>query len=394
MDTQIFLSGFGIASVLGAVVQKTHFCTLGAVSDWVNFGDTHRLRAWFLAMAVAISGVVVLESLGLISLEATHPPYRTGNFAWPRFLLGGFLFGAGMALAGGCAMKNLVRLGGGNLKSLVVLAVLGGFAYLMTRTGVYSLLFHGWIAPLSIDLTRLGVAGQDLGSLLAGTADPARARLMTGGGVAGLLFFLVARSPGFRRNADQIWGGAVVGLSVVAGWCLTGGPLGREWVAAAEWMHEPPVGVGVQSFTFVNPMSEALVYLGDLGNRGLLTFGVVALVGVIGGAFAYAVLSGRFCMEWFVSWADFRRHLTGGALMGVGGVLAMGCTIGQGVTGVSTLALGSFLALGSMILGSATTMKVVYYRMLYEDASLWDALLSALADFRILPEFMRRLQAL
>jgi len=80
--------------------------------------------------------------------------------------------------------------------------------------------------------------------------------------------------------------------------------------------------------------------------------------------------------------------------MGIGGVLAMGCTIGQGITGISTLALGSFLALGAIILGSATTMKVLYYKMLYEDASVFDALLSGWVDLHILPRSLRRLDAL
>ena len=119
---QVLLLVFGIALVLGAVCQKTHFCTLGAVSDWINMGDSGRMRSWVFAMAVALGGVAILEATGTISLSGEiFPPYRTANFAWLRYLIGGFLFGVGMTLGSGCSNKTLVRIGGGNVKSLAVL---------------------------------------------------------------------------------------------------------------------------------------------------------------------------------------------------------------------------------------------------------------------------------
>jgi uncharacterized membrane protein YedE/YeeE len=390
IHSQILIGAFLIASFLGAAVQRSHFCTLGAVSDWVNMGDTGRLRAWFLAIAVALSGALVLEVLALVDFRQTRPPYRTVNFAWVRYLLGGLIFGVGMVLASGCTSKNLVRLGGGNLKAFIVLIVVGLSAYLMTRTGFYAVMFHSWMQPLSVDLAALGMSGQDIGAVIAAEwGDVEEIRAIAAGGLAVLAFYVVFRSKDkdFRRSFDNVLGGAAVGISVVLGWYLTGGPWGRAWLEAVASMDEPPAGVGVQSYTFVNPMAEILVYLGRLGDGRFLTFGIV-------GAFFYSALSRRFRIEWFVSWADFLRHLSGGALMGIGGVLAMGCTIGQGVTGVSTLALGSILALGAIILGSATTMKIEYYRMLYEDASLIDALLSGWADMHLVPQSLRRLEAL
>ena len=119
---QVLGAVFLIAVLMGAVVNKTHFCTMGAVSDWVNIGDTGRMRAWVFAMAVSLLGVVALEAAGVLNLNSdTFPPYRSASFAWPRYVVGGLMFGFGMVLASGCGNKTLVRVGSGNLKSLVVL---------------------------------------------------------------------------------------------------------------------------------------------------------------------------------------------------------------------------------------------------------------------------------
>jgi uncharacterized membrane protein YedE/YeeE len=395
-NLQVLLGGFVIALILGAVANKTHFCTMGAVSDWVNIGDSGRMRAWLLALTVALLGVLVLENLGLVTFDDTRPPYRTANFAWARYLVGGMLFGIGMTLASGCGNKNLVRIGGGNLKAVVVVLVAGYFAYLMTRTDFYGIVFHSWVQPIAINLGAAGVVGQDLGSLAAAFTgdDPGMLRLVIGGGLALLLLIVLFRSADFRANRDNLFGGTVVGLCVLGAWYLTGGTLGQSAIEEAEWMDIRPDGVGVQSYTFINPMGEALYFVANGASRTLLTFGVVAFAGVIMGSFLYALFSRGFRIEWFTSLADFVRHVIGGALMGIGGVLAMGCTIGQGITGVSTLALGSILALGAIILGSAATMKVQYYKMLYEDASFGAALTSGLVDLHLLPRGMRKLEAL
>src|SRR5688572_32021956 len=115
IHVQLLGAVFAVAVVLGAVTSKTNFCAMGAVSDWVNIGDTGRMRAWVFAMAVALVGVIVLETVGAINLSnETFPPYRSANFAWPRYIIGGLMFGFGMVLASGCGNKTLVRVGAGN----------------------------------------------------------------------------------------------------------------------------------------------------------------------------------------------------------------------------------------------------------------------------------------
>ncbi len=397
ITTQVVLAGGLMAVVLGAVVNKTNFCTMGAVSDWVNMGDTGRMRAWFMAMAVAILGVAAFEAVELLDTGTSRVPYRGSLFFWPRYLLGGLMFGVGMTLASGCGNKNLVRIGGGNLKSVLVVLVAGAMAYLMTKTDFYGTVFHSWMAPISPDLSRFEIGDQSLGTLLGslfGVENPASLNLwvaiLLGLGMLAVVF----RSRDFRSSLDLVLGGLVVGLVVLGGWYVTGGPMGQEWMEAVEFMDEPPPSTGTQSYTFINPMGETLSYLADPANTSLITFGVAALFGVIVGSFLWALVSRSLRLEWFVDLRDFVTHMIGAVLMGVGGVLALGCTIGQGVTGVSTLALGSFLAMGAIILGSALTMKVQYYKLVYEEeASFGKALITGLVDLHLLPEGMRRLEA-
>ncbi len=393
----LLLTAFVMSVVLGFVTNKTNFCTMGAVSDWVNMGDTGRLRAWLGALAVAILGVTILESMAIFDLNESRIPYRSSNFAWPRYLLGGLMFGVGMSLAGGCASKNLVRLGGGNLKSLIVVVVIGAFAYLMTRTDFYGIVFLTWMGPLTPDLAQMGADTQEMAVVagaLTGAENVDTLRWIIGGLlVLGLGAFAVS-SADFRRNADNWIAAIVVGGMVVGGWYLTGGPAGQEWIEAAEFADRPPEGVGVQSFTFVNPAADLLAWVMQGGDQAYLTFGIALLFGMIVGSAVYAVFNRGFRIEWFSSWGDFMRHIVGGALMGLGGVLALGCTVGQGVSGFSSMALGSPIAMVAIMLSSALTIKTEYYKILYEDASTGAAFVSALADMRLVPQSMRKLEAL
>ncbi|RDH90508.1 MAG: hypothetical protein DIZ77_12725 [endosymbiont of Seepiophila jonesi] len=404
VTTQVILLGGVVASIMGFVAAKTNFCTMGAVSDWINMGDTNRLRTWFLAMVVGIVGVMVLEGLGLFSLDSTRPPYRSSMFPLVDYVLGGLMFGVGMTLASGCGNKTLLRIGGGNLKSIIVFLIAGTMAYFMTHTlsaetdkTLYSILFFPWTRHFTLDLP----ANQDLGSLLAVItgADTGMLRLEMGGLLATIISFVIFRSADFRRSGEILLSGLVIGICVLFAWYITGSLLfGEEgtWLEATEWLEgdERPVGIGVQSFTFINPMGETLAYMANPGNSLLITFGVGALVGVLLGSFAYALVSRSFRIEWFYDLRDFINHAIGAVLMGVGGVLAVGCTIGQGISGVSTLSLGSMLALASIILGSALTMKVQYYKLVYEDEATFPAaLLSGMVDLKLLPEQLRKLEA-
>ncbi|HAN57218.1 MAG TPA: hypothetical protein DCQ77_13970 [Betaproteobacteria bacterium] len=375
---------FGIAFILGAVVNKTNFCTMGAVSDWVNMGDTGRMRAWLLAIAVAMLGVVMLEYFGKVSLDGAYPPYRGAQFIWAENLLGGLLFGIGMTFASGCGNKSLIRIGGGNIKSIFVVLIIGVIAYFMTNPfpgsdkTLFTVLFFDWLRPLAVNLS----GHQDLGTLIAGADQAVKARLIIGGALGLAILAWVFKSADFRSSRDNILGGLVVGLAVLAAWYVTSHVMVKvdgdthtlvEYVQQWDFLASSDAGkpadsrpLSAQSFTFINPMGQTLGYAASGFKHDLLTFGVMALLGVIAGSLVWSLFSRSFRIEWFASGKDFINHGFGAVLMGFGGVLALGCTIGQGITGVSTLALGSFITLFAIIAGSALTMKIQYMLMMRE----------------------------
>jgi hypothetical protein len=358
-----------------------------------------------------VLGVAFLEYAGLVDATGTFPPYRAGNLIWAENILGGLMFGVGMTLASGCGNKTLIRIGGGNLKSVVVFAIIALIAYFMVNPfpgsdqTLMSVLFYDWIRPLSADLGE----SQDLGYLIAGEAA-AGGRLVIGVSLGLILVAFALRSSDFRGNRDNILGGLVVGLAVLGAWYLSSatgvetedGVLSlsgyyEEWDMLADSEEGKPAQgrpLAAQSYTFINPMGQTLGFAAAGFERALLTFGVVAVFGVVLGSLLWALVSRSFRIEWFGSWQDALNHIIGAVLMGFGGTLAMGCTIGQAITGVSTLALGSMLTFGAIFLGSALTMKVQYYKMVYEDeATLGKALITGLVDLHLLPESLRKLDA-
>jgi len=371
VNEKVALLAFGLGLLFGAVGQRTNFCTMGAVSDWVNLGDKNRLRAWLLAIGVAVLATGGLQWTGRIDLQQSI--YLTPNFGWLGHLAGGLLFGIGMTLASGCGQRTLVRLGGGNLKSLLVLLVLGITAY-MTLRGVLALIRINLFEMANVDLAARGMAGQGLPEWMSRATGSEDVRLVSlvvaillGGGLA--VYALAAGS--FRRSFDDVLAGITIGLIVAAGWYVTG-VVGFDDFDPTR----------LESFTFVAPTGESIMYLMTF-TGSTIGFGIAAVFGVILGSFLYAVVSGRFRIEAFASAGDMVRHVWGAALMGFGGVLALGCTIGQGVTGVSTLATGSILTLVSIVFGSALTMKTEYH-MLDGDGG-FRALRLALADMHLAP---------
>ncbi len=404
-------STFAIALVMGAVVNKTNFCTMGAVSDWVNMGDTGRMRAWVFAIAVGVLGVMGLEAAGLVNVTSTFPPYRQSNLVWLENVLGGVLFGIGMTLASGCGNKTLIRIGGGNIKSVMVLLIIAVIAYYMINPfpgsdkTLYSVLFYSWTNPAAVALST----NQDLGAMLFGE-NVATGRLVMAAIIGVVLLLWAFKSADFRGSFDNILGGLVVGLAILAAWYVTSnikidadGDILAMQAYAQDWdLYAPAEAVkpastaalAAQSFTFINPMGQTLGYAMKGFDNTLLTFGIMALAGVIAGSLLWALLSRSFRIEWFASFRDFANHFIGAILMGFGGVLAMGCTIGQAVTGFSTLALGSILTFIAIVLGSAVTMKVQYYKMVYEgEATFFKAFITALVDLKLLPAGMRKLEA-
>lgn len=339
---------FLLAGAYGAVSHRTGFCTMGAIADVVTFGDRQRLRAYVLAIVTAIAGAQALQAADLVDLSRSI--YAAPRLAWIAHVTGGFAFGAGMTLASGCGSRNLVRLGGGNLKSLFVLLVLGISAYATLR---------GVLAPLRVhvlEAPRIAFDGPATLPALAGVAGPWLAGVLVVLGAAWCL-----RDAGFRAARAE-WSGAVaIGLLIVGGWFVTGhvgfvpeDPDTLEAVYAGSTTGRP------ESFTFVGPVAfalELLMWWTDASRH--VTFGIAAVGGTLAGAAIHALATRRFRWELFASPADLGRHALGAALMGFGGVTALGCSIGQGITGLSTLAFGSMLTLIAIVAGCVLTLQIL-----------------------------------
>ncbi len=366
---KVALWGFWGAFLFGIIAHKTHFCTMGAISDWINMGSLRRLRAWLLAMAVALLVSQLLQAIGWIDLSASI--YLSTKFGIGGHIVGGFLFGIGMTLGGGCGQRTLVRTGGGNLKSLVVLLVLGLTAYVTLRgllAGVRIEVFD----PLSIDLSEYGLADQSFTGVVATMSGFAPESVQKGLAViVGLaLLIYVLKDKDFRTSGDGIASGLVVGLLVAGAWFVTG-VVGND-------DFDP---VRLETLTFIAPVGNMLNYL-MTWTGSTIGFGIAVVFGVLAGSLAYAVASGNFRIETFSSRSDMLNHLYAGALMGFGGVLSLGCTIGQGVGGFSTLALGSVVSIVFIVFGCALTIKMQFYML---DDGFTGSLRQSLADLRLLP---------
>jgi hypothetical protein len=352
---------FALAFVFGAVGNRTQFCTMGAVSDWVAMGDLTRMRMWLLAIAVALLGASALHLAGLVDLSKSI--YPSPNFTWLSHLVGGFLFGVGMTLGSGCGSKTLIRVGAGNLKSLVVYVFLGIAAY-MTLRGILGAFRVGVLEKATIALPT----GQDLPSLLSlltGVSAGVWMALLALA-IAGALVAFVYAGRQFRSSFDYTLGGVVSGLVVVGGWYVSGhvGHVAEDPNTLQEAFVATSTG-RMEAFSFVAPLAFTLEYLMLWTDKSrVITFGIASAAGVIAGSLAYALATRTFRWEGFRDAEDTALHMVGGILMGFGGITALGCTIGQGISGLSTLALGSIITFAAIIAGSAATVKWQYWRLM------------------------------
>jgi uncharacterized protein len=360
--TLVVTGAFALAFIFGAVANKANFCTMGAVSDIVNMGHWGRMRMWLLAIAVAIVGANGLAAAGLIDLSKSV--YQRPTLNWLSLLLGGVLFGVGMSLAGGCANKNLIRVGGGSVRSLVVLTFLAISGY-MTLKGLFGQWRATLLDPVAIDLGRFGLKDQSLASMLAqaGGMAPKTALLALMSVIAlGLLVF-VFKDRRFRANPTQWLAGLAIGAVVTGGWYVSGHLGFGENPETMEMVYFATNTRTIESLSFVAPLAYSLELLMLWTDKSLhVSFGIATALGVVLGSLAWALASRSFRWEGFASLADLRDQLVGAVLMGFGGVTAMGCTVGQGLSGVSTLALGSFIALAGIIGGAAATLKYITWR--------------------------------
>ena len=325
------LAAVGLAGglLLGLAARIGRFCTLGAIEDAIYGNDLTRLRMWGVAIGVAICGSFALSALGLLETEATI--YLSFAFQPIAAALGGVMFGYGMALAGNCGYGALARLGGGDLRSFVIVLVMGLAAF----------------ATISGPLAYMRVAAfpPAAPSGMPGIAQGLAAALGLGADGIGFAIGLCVlagtlASATFRRERRAILWGAVVGLAVVSGWA------GTQWVATHGFLPTPVV-----SHTFAAPLGESMIYAMMASGRSL-SFGVGSVAGVLLGAFVGSLFKGHFRWEACEDPRELRRQIAGAALMGIGAVLAMGCSIGQGLSAISVLAWSAPVVLAGIFAGA------------------------------------------
>ena len=356
----VLLAVFGITFVFGAIAQRTHFCTMGAVSDWVNFGDQQRMRQWALAVGFAMLGFGALALSGKIDPSKTL--YAGSRVLWLSALLGGFMFGFGMVLASGCGSKTLVRIGGGSLKSVVVFLVMGIAAF-ATLKGVTAVVRVAIVDPVAFNAPTFSSLPVALASALGLKAG--QAQMLGAGLIGGALVVWALLSKEFRSSGNNLLAGLGIGAVVTAMWWASGS-LG--YVAEhPETLQEAFLATSSgrsEAMSFVAPAAYTIDWLMFFSDKTkVIGLAITSVFGVIAGSALVAILTRSFRWEGFANTEDVANHLVGGLLMGVGGVTAMGCTIGQGLSGISTLSLMSFLATAAIIVGAIAAFKYQTWRL-------------------------------
>jgi uncharacterized protein len=344
----VLWAAFAASVLFGWIAQRTQFCTMGAISDIVNMGSWTRMRMWGMAVGVAMLGFYGLGSLGWINTGMSI--YTGGRIVWLSATVGGLLFGFGMVLASGCGSKTLVRMGTGSLKSLVVFFVMG-FAAFATLRGVLAVVRVNSVDRVAFDIPAGGALPMWLSQVTGWSSSVAglSMALVIGGGL--VVWALMGEE--FRTPRGLLAGFGLGGVITLAWWIS--GHLGfvAEHPETLDAVYLASISGRMESLTFTAPMAYTLDWLIHFSDTSkMLTLGVVSVVGVVLGSFVQAVGSRSFRWEGFRDTQDTALHLAGAVCMGVGGVTAMGCTVGQGLSGLSTLSLTSIIAVAAIVAGA------------------------------------------
>ncbi len=328
------LVGLGGGTVLGLAARLGDFCTLGAIESAFYGQNQKRMRMWGVALGVAIIGTFTLAQIGILDFRATF--YYSLKWNPLASIVGGLMFGYGMAYTGNCAFSSLARIGGGDLRALVAVIVIGIFSF-MTLGGPIAPL-RTFLFPESQATTTQGIA-----HLLSGwTSVPAYA-IAIAFGIALLVWGL--RNRDLRNAPVSIFWAAMVGLAIVSGW----------WGTSA--INDASLGaVDVQSYSYTAPLGRSLIFL-MTSTAGGINFSVGSVSGVILGGFLGSLIKGHFRWEACEDAQELGRQMFGAAMMGVGGVIALGCTIGQGLSAFSTLTYSAPVALASIVVGALIGLR-------------------------------------
>ena len=294
--------------MLGLAARVGRFCTLGAVEDLLYARDSRRMRMWGVAIGVAVLGVALAQATGHFDPAQTF--YLSRVWSPAGSIIGGLLFGYGMAIAGNCGYGALARLGGGDLRGFVIVLVMGLSAYAVLSGPLARA--RVWMFPVD----DMAVAPQGFATSLGGLAGVTPGAVAAAFGLVILGLSLAHRE--MLKSPRQVVWGAVVGLAVLSGW------IGTWWVATTGFD-----GERVNTHSFAQPLGDTIFWtMTASGNT--LSFGVGSVAGVLVGAFIGSLFKGHFRWEACEDPRELKRQMLGAALMGPGAILAVGCSIGQG----------------------------------------------------------------
>ena len=330
----IALIGLFGGVLLGLAARLGRFCTLGAIEDALYGGDTRRLRMWALAIGLSVVASFLANAAGLVRLDASA--YLGLAWAPMASVLGGLMFGYGMALAGNCGYGALARLGGGDFRSFLIVLVMGISAY-ATIAGPFAYLRVQFF-PATLAETPQGIAHVIGSTLSIGPTLPALV-------IGAALILLALSSPSFRQSSGMVFWSAAIALAITSAW------IGTSWVAAHGFAATPVV-----SHTFAAPVGETMLWVMTASGRSL-SFGVGSVTGVLLGAFAGSLIKGHFRWEACEDPRELRRQISGAALMGIGAVIAIGCTVGQGLSAFSLLAFSAPVTAAAIFAGAALGLR-------------------------------------
>ncbi len=359
LTAQVLLASFAFSFLFGAIAQRTHFCTMGAVSDIVNMGDWQRMRQWALAAGVAMLGFGALVYTGKIDPSKTL--YAGSRVLWLSALVGGAMFGFGMVLASGCGSKTLVRMGGGSMKSMVVFVVMGVAAF-ATLKGMPAML-----RVATVDQTAINSIAFSAGSTMVFSIFDIKmqfTQLLAAAVVGGGLVLWALTSKDFR-HFENLLAGLGIGGVITAMWWASGS-LGfiTEHPDSLQEAFLATNSGRAEALSFVAPVAYTLDWFMFFSDKSkVITLGIASVFGVIAGSTVMALITKSFRWEGFGGTEDVGNHLVGAVLMGIGGVTAMGCTVGQGLSGISTLSTMSFIAVAAIIGGAVLALKYQMWRM-------------------------------
>lgn len=320
---------------LGLAARLGRFCTLGAIEDYLYQNNDIRLRMWGLAIGVA--GFASFSMVATGYLDPALSVYHASPFSPVAITVGGLLFGYGMALAGNCGFGALARFGGGDLRSFVIILVMGISAYFV---------LSGPLAELRLAAVAATEVETDLRTIPEFLRAVAGLSLAPVGLVmSGAIALAALGSGAFLKDRMAVFWSVVVGLGVASGWAA------GQWIATNGFTTAPIV-----SHSFTAPLGETMLYLMTASGGGL-SFGVGSVFGVLAGAFGGSLIKGHFRWEACEDPRELKRQVLGAVCMGFGAVFAVGCTIGQGISAFSLLTLSAPLAFASIFAGAAFGLR-------------------------------------